>query len=87
VSTIDATRTVDSFLSKADHQRLNQIFSDGFKSADLQSIYYSAINSKALAADVKANLCKKLSALHAESKLNASRQLLITSLRLISHLL
>lgn len=72
LASIDATRTVDSFLSKPDHQRLDEIFNDGVKSTDLQSIYYSAINSKAIPADVKSNLCKKLSGLHAESKLNVS---------------
>lgn len=72
LATISATRTVDSFLSKSDHQRLQQIFSDGYKSSDLQSIYYAVINSKAIPADVKTNLCKKLAGIHAESKLNVS---------------
>ena len=73
---ISATRTVDNYLSKADNQRLQQIFNEGVKSSDLQSIYYSVINSKAIPADVKANLCKKLSGLHAESKLNVSQILI-----------
>lgn len=64
---ISATQTIDNFLSKSDLQRLQQIFTDGLKSSDLQSIYYSAINSNNI--PNKAELCKKLSGLYAESKL------------------
>ncbi|KAG5677239.1 hypothetical protein PVAND_007013 [Polypedilum vanderplanki] len=70
VTCVYATRTVDNFLSKSDLQRLNQIFADGLQSSDLQTLYYSVINSKNVPADIKSNLCKKLSALHSESKLN-----------------
>lgn len=65
-----ATRSVDNFLSKSDHQRLQKIFADGLKSNDLQTIYYSVINSQNIPADSKANLCKKLAGYHKESKLN-----------------
>lgn len=70
VTYISATQTVDNFLSKSDHQRLQQIFSDGLKSNDLQTIYYSVINSNKITPDSKSALCKKLSGLHKESKLN-----------------
>lgn len=72
VSIVNATRTIDNFLAKPDHQRLQQIFADGLKSSDLQSVYYSVISSKAIPANEKANLCKKLEDLHSESKLNVS---------------
>lgn len=75
LSSVKATRTVDNYLSKADNQRIQQIFSDGIKSSDLQTIYYSVINSKAIPADVKANLCKKLPGFHTESKLNVSKSI------------
>ncbi|CRK95597.1 CLUMA_CG009056, isoform A [Clunio marinus] len=70
IASINATRTVDNFLSQSDVQKLQNIYNEGLKSNDLQSIYYSVINSKAIPADVKANLCKKLSTIHTESKLN-----------------
>jgi len=69
---INATRTVDSFLSNQDHQRLQQIFRDGLKSNDLQSIFYSIVNSKSIPAEEKTSLCKKIAAVYAESKLNVS---------------
>lgn len=78
LASIDATRTVDNFLSKSDHQRLQQIFSEGVKSSDLQNIYYSVINSKNIPADGKTALCKKLAGLYADSKLNVGFSILTT---------
>lgn len=66
-----ATRSVDNFLSKSDFQRLNQIFSDGFQSNDLQTLFYSVTNSKNIPADQKSALCKKLPGLYGDSKLNS----------------
>lgn len=48
---------------------MQQIFTDGLKSNDLQSIYYSAINSKNIPAATKTEVCKKLSGLFTDSKL------------------
>lgn len=79
LASIDATRTVDNFFTKSDHQRLQQIFSEGIKSSDLQNIYYSVINSKNIPADGKTALCKKLAGLYADSKLNVSFPILTTS--------
>jgi hypothetical protein len=70
VTYISATRTVDNFLSKSDLQRLQQIFNDGIKSNDLQTIYYSVINSKKIPTESKESLCKKLPGLYKDSKLN-----------------
>ena len=72
VTYISATRTIDNFLSKSDLQRLQQIFNDGIKSNDLQTIYYSVINSKKIPSENKESLCKKLPGLHKDSKLNVS---------------
>ncbi|KAL7046869.1 hypothetical protein ACKWTF_002726 [Chironomus riparius] len=70
VTYISATRTIDNFLSKSDLQRVQQIFNDGIKSSDLQTIYYSVINSKKIPSETKDSLCKKLPGLYKDSKLN-----------------
>ncbi|CAO1364736.1 unnamed protein product [Diamesa serratosioi] len=67
ISLNSATRTVDNSLCKGNQQRLQQVFQDGLKSSDLQSIYYSVINHSS--AD-KTSLCKKLATIYADSKLN-----------------
>lgn len=69
-----ATQTIDNFLSQSDLQRLQQTFTDGLKSTDIQSIYYSAINSKNIPAATKTEVCKKLSGLYSESKLPDSEK-------------
>jgi len=62
-----STRTVSNYITGADRARYNEVFSDGLKSNDLQSLYYSSLN---LAGGDKAAICKKLPSLYAESKLN-----------------
>lgn len=68
----DALRAIDNHLSSEDIARLNQVFVDGIKSNDLQSIYFSALNLKDLSAQEKTNACNRLLSLHGESKLNVS---------------
>ena len=67
-----ATKTVGNFLSTADQQRLQQVFLDGLKSTDLQSIYYSSINLNSISAADKQGVCKKLAGFYADSKYNVS---------------
>ncbi|XP_053675449.1 dolichyl-diphosphooligosaccharide--protein glycosyltransferase subunit 2 [Anopheles nili] len=62
-------RTVTSHLTAQDQQRFTKIFDEGLKSTDLQSLYYSSVNVALPAGDV-ASACKRLFALHTESKLN-----------------
>lgn len=72
-SQIFATRTVNNFLSKSDQDRLQSVFQDGIKSNDLQSIYYSALNLKSsLQSQEKTEVCGRLAASYADSKLNVS---------------
>lgn len=66
----DAIRAIDNHLSADDITRLNQVFADGIKSNDLQSIYFSSLNLKDISAQEKTNVCNRLATLHAESKLN-----------------
>lgn len=68
----DALRAIDNHLTSDDSVRLQQVFIDGFKSNDLQSIYYSALNSDNLSANEKTEVCSRLVDLHGESKLNVS---------------
>lgn len=69
----DAIRAIDNHLSADDITRLNQVFVDGIKSNDLQSIYFSSLNLKDISAQEKTNVCNRLATLHAESKLNVRR--------------
>lgn len=68
----DAIRTINDHISDADQQRLNNVFSDGIRSNDLQSIYYSSLNANDLTTDEKSTICNRLITLHTESKLNVS---------------
>lgn len=68
----DALRAIDNHLSSDDTVRLNQVFKDGIKSNDLQSIYFSSLNLKDLSAQEKTDICSKLISMHGESKLNVS---------------
>jgi oligosaccharyltransferase complex subunit delta (ribophorin II) len=65
-----AARTLDSHLGVIDLNRLQKVFSDGVKSNDIQTIYYSAINLDKLTKDEKDGICKRLVEVYAESKLN-----------------
>uniref|UniRef100_A0A336MZ42 Dolichyl-diphosphooligosaccharide--protein glycosyltransferase subunit 2 n=1 Tax=Culicoides sonorensis TaxID=179676 RepID=A0A336MZ42_CULSO len=67
---LSSSRTVQQCLTEVDVTRYGQVFADGLKSSDLQSIYYSAINSKTLSATEKKDVCKRLVALYSDSKLN-----------------
>lgn len=68
----DALRAIDNHLSSEDTARLNQVFKDGIKSNDLQSIYFSSLNLKDLSVQEKTDVCNKLDSLHGDSKLNVS---------------
>jgi capsular polysaccharide biosynthesis protein len=72
VTFVNATQTVDNFLNKNDHQRLEIVFDEGLKSTDIMAVYYSVINSKNIPAGVKTNLCAKLAVYHKDSKLGVS---------------
>uniref|UniRef100_U5EVZ5 Dolichyl-diphosphooligosaccharide--protein glycosyltransferase subunit 2 n=1 Tax=Corethrella appendiculata TaxID=1370023 RepID=U5EVZ5_9DIPT len=63
-------RTVVNHLSSADLDRLDKVFLDGFKSNDLQSIYYSSFNLKQITPADKLATCKRLLASYSDSKLN-----------------
>jgi Oligosaccharyltransferase subunit Ribophorin II len=64
-----ADRTVDHHLTDNDFKRFQKVFADGLKS-DLQSIYYSAKNSKDSPAKDKQEVCSRLVSVHKDSKLN-----------------
>ncbi|XP_002138871.2 dolichyl-diphosphooligosaccharide--protein glycosyltransferase subunit 2 [Drosophila pseudoobscura] len=66
-----STRTVDSHLGPKDLTRLQKVFVDGFGSSDLQAIFFSSLNIQLTDATQKEPLCKKIAALHQESKLNS----------------
>lgn len=68
----DALRAIDNHLTSDDSVRLQQVFIDGFKSNDLQSIHFSASNLDDLSSNEKTDVCSRLVDLHAESKLNVS---------------
>lgn len=65
-----STRTVLNHLSSSDLQRLENVFTDGINSNDLQTIYYSAINNNKITKNEKDNVCKKVQQAYGESKLN-----------------
>lgn len=68
----DALRAIDNHLTSDDTARLNQVFVDGIKSNDLQSIYFSALKFKDLSEEDKTNACNRHVNLYRESKLNVS---------------
>lgn len=68
----DALRAIDNHLTSEDNVRLQQVFVDGIKSNDLQSIYFGALNLNDLSATEKNEACQRLVNLHTESKLNVS---------------
>ncbi|ETN61184.1 ribophorin ii [Anopheles darlingi] len=61
-------RTVSVHLTAQDQDRFDKVFSEGLKSSDLQSLYYTSANVPLPAGD--ASTCKRLLAVHGESKLN-----------------
>lgn len=67
-----SARTVDNHLGPKDLTRLQKVFVDGYGSGDLQAIFFSSLNIQLTDASQKEPLCKKIAALHAESKLNVS---------------
>lgn len=76
-----ASTSINSHLSSADLERLQNVFNDGLASNDLQSIYYSVLNTKLddISASNKQNICKKIVDLHKDSKLNVFQILLLTN--------
>ncbi|XP_058056009.1 dolichyl-diphosphooligosaccharide--protein glycosyltransferase subunit 2 [Anopheles bellator] len=62
-------RTVATHLTAQDQERFAKVFSEGLKSNDLQSLFFTSSNVKLPANDV-VGTCKRLLTLHAESKLN-----------------
>lgn len=69
-SIIYAAKSINSHLSSVDDQRLQQVFADGLKSNDIQSIYYGALNYKAITPAEKQEACKRIVQIHKDSKLN-----------------
>lgn len=67
-SVVLSTRTVSKFITRLDQDRYQKIFAEGVKSSDLQAVYFSSVHASA--ADKTPDACKRLDALHAESKLN-----------------
>lgn len=67
---INATRTVNTQLNANDLTRLQKVFSDGIKSSDLQSLYYSAINYAQLNSNEKKDICSRITKVYSDSKLN-----------------
>lgn len=67
---VNAAKTIDSHLSGADLQRLQQVFGEGFKSNDIQSVYYGAINFATPTYKEKEETCRRIAKLHKDSKLN-----------------
>ena len=63
-------RRTHVIFSQEYQERLQQVFLDGFKSNDLQSIYYSSINLNSIVAADKQGVCKKLAGFYADSKYN-----------------
>lgn len=68
----NALRAIDNSLSSDDNARLKQVFLDGFKSNDIQAVYFGALNLKELSAQEKNSACSRLPSLYSESKLNVS---------------
>lgn len=66
----NAAKTINSHLSGADLQRLQQVFGEGLKSNDIQSVYYGAINFGKTTPKEKEEACKLVAKLHKDSKLN-----------------
>uniref|UniRef100_A0A2M3YZ40 Dolichyl-diphosphooligosaccharide--protein glycosyltransferase subunit 2 n=1 Tax=Anopheles braziliensis TaxID=58242 RepID=A0A2M3YZ40_9DIPT len=62
-------RTVSVHLTAQDQDRFDKVFSEGLKSSDLQSLYYTSANVPLPAGDA-ASTCKRLLTVHGESKLN-----------------
>lgn len=61
---------INSHLTDADLQRLQTVFRDGLTSADLQTVYYSALNYKAITTAQQTAACTHITRLHRDSKLN-----------------
>lgn len=70
VCNIQAARTIDSHLTDADLQRLQQVFADALKSSDIQSVYYGAAGSKMASPADKKEACAHITKLYKDSKLN-----------------
>lgn len=75
----NGAKTVDSHLTKTDLERLQKVFSDGLKSHDIQSVYYSSLNIDKITKEEKEATCKKLFDSYSESKLNVRILQLIKS--------
>lgn len=69
----NALRAIDNSLNSDDNARLKQVFTEGLKSDDLPSVFFSALNLfKELPAQEKNAVCSRLAKLHSDSKLNVS---------------
>ncbi|XP_065086141.1 dolichyl-diphosphooligosaccharide--protein glycosyltransferase subunit 2 [Ochlerotatus camptorhynchus] len=66
VSSVWTTRTVSKYITPADQDRYQKIFTDGLKSSDLQAVYFSSVN----VADKSPDACSRLDAVYLESKFN-----------------
>lgn len=63
-------RVIGDHLSDADLQRLQSVFQDGLNSADIQAVYYGALNTKTISDSTKLNTCERITKLYKEAKLN-----------------
>ncbi|XP_065089624.1 uncharacterized protein LOC135710857 [Ochlerotatus camptorhynchus] len=66
VSSFWTTRTVSKYITPADQDRYQKIFTDGLKSSDLQAVYFSSVN----VADKSPDACSRLDAVYLESNFN-----------------
>lgn len=64
-----AAPSVVNHISSADQARFDEIFSEGLRSRDIQSIYYSTLSDKSTRGETKV-VCLQLIETYTESKLN-----------------
>lgn len=62
--------TISTHLNDGDLQRLQAVFRDGITSTDLQTVYYSQANYKAITINQQKLACQHITRLHRDSKLN-----------------
>lgn len=70
LSIIALTTAEKCRITDSNHQRFQKMFTEGIRSLDLQTYYYSARDSTYLTDIEETLVCKRLEKLHAVSKLN-----------------
>ncbi|XP_058831391.1 dolichyl-diphosphooligosaccharide--protein glycosyltransferase subunit 2 [Topomyia yanbarensis] len=68
ISAVWTTKTVSKYITQLEQDRYQSIFTEGLRSNDLQSVYYSSAN--VAGADKTQDACKRLNTIYGESKLN-----------------